>query len=161
MIGITHLYKLFNFLPRYVCYGSLNFFLSFSIMYCLMFARFIYVRYADGLVQQGVRMFNIIVFVIIASLYGWVWLCDSLANVTNINVNDLVRFLCSMTLDIFLNPGKTIKEKICMLKNIEEFSIFTQDNEDRRDYSLKYKLILTILICLFELSNQYFYYSAK
>ena len=66
-----------------------------------------------------------------------------------------------MTLDIFLKPGETIKEKICMLKNIEEFSIFTQENEDRRDYSLKYKLILTILIFLFELSNQYFYRSAK
>ena len=56
-----------------------------------------------------------------------------------------------MTLDIFLKPGETIKEKICMLKNIEEFSIFTQENKDRRDYSLKYKLILTILIFLFEL----------
>ena len=66
-----------------------------------------------------------------------------------------------MTLDIFLKSGETIKGKICMLKNIEEFSIFTQENEDRRDYSLKYKLILTILICLFELSNQYFYRSAK
>ena len=75
--------------------------------------------------------------------------------------NDLVRFLSSMTLGIWTNAGETIKEKICMLKNIEEFSIFTQDNEDRRDYSLKYKLILSILICLFELSNQYFYRSAK
>ena len=34
-------------------------------------ARFIYVRYADGLVQQGVRMFNFLVIVIIASLYGY------------------------------------------------------------------------------------------
>ena len=40
-------------------------------MYCLMFVRFIYVRYADGLVQQGVWMFNILVIVIIASLYGY------------------------------------------------------------------------------------------
>ena len=145
-------------LSRYICFGSLNFFLSFSIMYCLMFARFIYVRYADGLIQQGVRMFNIIVIVIIASLYGWVWV--TLTN-TFVILISLVRFLCSMTLDIFLNPGETIKEKICMLKNIEEFSIFTQENKDRREYSLKYKLILTILIFLFEISNQYFYHSAK
>ena len=47
-------------------------------MYCLMFARFIYVRYADGLVQQGVRMFNIIVIVIIVTLYGWVGLTSTL-----------------------------------------------------------------------------------
>ena len=66
-----------------------------------------------------------------------------------------------MTLDIFLNPRETIKGKICTLKNIEEFSIFTQENEDRRDYSLKYKLILGVLVSLFELSNQYFYRSAK
>ena len=69
-----------------------------------------------------------------------------------------------MTLDIVLKPGypnNFIKGKICMLRNIEEFSIFTQENEDRRDYSVKYKLILTILICLFELSNQFFYNSAK
>ena len=66
-----------------------------------------------------------------------------------------------MTLDMVIKSRETIKGKICTLKNIEEFSIFTQENEDRRDYSLKYKLILTILICLFELSNQYFFYSAK
>ena len=66
-----------------------------------------------------------------------------------------------MTLDIILKPRETIKGKICTLKNIEEFSIFTQENEDRRDYSLKYKLILITLVFLFELSNQYFYRSAK
>ena len=143
---------------RYGLYGSLNFFLNFSIMYCLMFARFIYVRYADGLVQQGVKMFNILVIVIIASLFGY----DCIMTLFIILFyNDLVRFLSSMTLGIWTNPGETIKEKICMLKNIEEFSIFTQENKDRRDYSLKYKLILSFLICLFELSNQYFYRSAK
>ena len=87
-----------------------------------------------------------------------VWPYDALINIIN---NDLGRFLCTMTLDMFLKPGETIKGKICTLKNIEEFSIFTQESEDRRDYSLKYKLILTILIFLFELSNQYFYHSAK
>ena len=66
-----------------------------------------------------------------------------------------------MTLDMVIKSRETIKGKICTLKNIEEFSIFTQENEDRRDYSLKYKLILTCLVCLFELSNQYFYHSAK
>lgn len=69
-----------------------------------------------------------------------------------------------MTLDIMHKPGypnNFIKGKICMLKDIEEFSIFTQENEDRRDYSLKYKLILVILIFLFEISNQYFYHSAE
>ena len=66
-----------------------------------------------------------------------------------------------MTLDMVIKSRETIKGKICTLKNIEEFSIFTQENEDRRDYSLKYKLILTILVFLFELSNQYFYHSAK
>ena len=76
----------------------------------------------------------------------------------------LFRFLCTTVLDIFLKPGypnNFIKGKICMLKNIEEFSIFTQENEDRRDYSLKYKLILSILIILFEISNQYFCSSAE
>ena len=87
-----------------------------------------------------------------------VWQYDTM---TNIILNHLVRFLCSMTLDILLTPGETIKEKICMLKNIEKFSIFTQENEDRRDHSLKYKLILTFLIFLFELSNQYFCHSAR
>ena len=56
---------------RYWGYGSINFFLGFSSIYCLMFARFIYVRYAEGLVQQGVRMFNFLVVVIIASLCGY------------------------------------------------------------------------------------------
>ena len=55
---------------RYWGYGSINFFLGFSCIYCLMFARFIYVRYAEGLVQQGVKLFNFLVLVIIASLYG-------------------------------------------------------------------------------------------
>ena len=56
---------------RYWGFGSIFFFFGFSSIYCLIFARFIYVRYADGLVQQGVRMFNFLIIVIMASLYGY------------------------------------------------------------------------------------------
>ena len=48
-----------------------------------------------------------------------------------------------------------------MLKNIEEFSNVYQENRDTREFSLKYKLLMIILMCLFESSNQYFYYSAR
>ena len=48
-----------------------------------------------------------------------------------------------------------------MLKNIEEFSDVFRENKDTREFSLKYKLLMIILMCLFESSNQYFYYSAR
>ena len=62
----------YNFFWRFWGFGSINFFLSFSILYCLMFARFIYVRYASGFIENGVKIFNILVLVIIFSLYGYI-----------------------------------------------------------------------------------------
>ena len=48
-----------------------------------------------------------------------------------------------------------------MLKDIEEFSEAFQENTDTREFSLKYKLLMIILMCLFESSNQHFYYSGR
>ena len=45
------------------------------------------------------------------------------------------------------------------MKNIEEFSVSFR--EDTRDFSLKYKLVMIMLMCLIEMSNQYFYFSAR
>ena len=48
-----------------------------------------------------------------------------------------------------------------MLKEIEEFSEAYQEKNDTREFSLKYKLLMISLMCLFESSNQYFFYSAR
>ena len=58
-------------------------------------------------------------------------------------------------------PNNFIKGKLCMMKNIEEFSVSFQEKEDTRDFSLKYKLIMISLMFLIESSNQYFYLSAR
>ena len=58
-------------------------------------------------------------------------------------------------------PKNFIKGKICMLKDIEEFSAAFQEKNDTREFSLKYKLLMISLMFLFESSNQYFFYSAR
>ena len=76
----------------------------------------------------------------------------------------ILRYLLSIVIGITHSPDypeNFIKGKICMLKNIEEFSNVYQENRDTREFSLKYKLLMIILMCLFESSNQYFYYSAR
>ena len=58
-------------------------------------------------------------------------------------------------------PNNFIKGRICTLKEIEEFSEAFQEDNDTREFSLKNKLLMSILMCLFEISNQYFYHSAR
>ena len=58
-------------------------------------------------------------------------------------------------------PNNFIKGKLCMMKNIEEFSVSFQEKEDTRDFNLKHKLVMIMTMFLIETSNQYFYFSAR
>ena len=55
-------------------------------------------------------------------------------------------------------PDNFIKGKLCMMKNIEEFSASFQKKRDSRN---KYRLVMIVLMFLLEMSNQYFYLSAR
>ena len=55
-------------------------------------------------------------------------------------------------------PDNFIKGKLCMMKNIEEFSAPFQKKRDSRN---KYRLVMIVLMFLLEMSNQYFYLSAR
>ena len=55
-------------------------------------------------------------------------------------------------------PDNFIKGKLCMMKNIEEFSA---SFHKKRDSRTKYRLVMIVLMFLIEMSNQYFYISAR
>ena len=81
-----------------------------------------------------------------------------------VNDNISTRYLFSIVIAITHSseyPENFIKGKICMLKDIEEFSAAFQEKNDTREFSLKYKLLMISLMCLFESSNQYFFHSAR
>ena len=84
--------------------------------------------------------------------------------ILDLNSTFTIRYLLSIVIAITHSPKypeNFIKGKICMLKDIEEFSEAFQENTDTREFSLKYKLLMIILMCLFESSNQHFYYSGR
>ena len=48
----------------------LGFYFTYIIMLCSMFTRFIYVRYAMGLMENGTQLFNILIVVCVAVFSG-------------------------------------------------------------------------------------------
>ena len=109
--------------------------------------------------KNGVLLLNFIVFLAILSMFG----LEEIKNKKQIN-NISIRYLFSIVIAITHSseyPENFIKGKICMLKDIVEFSTAFQEKNDTREFSLKYKLLMISLMCLFESSNQYFFYSAR
>merc|ERR1712203_819753 len=114
--------------------------LNVTILFCVMFARFVYIRYASGLIELGTGLFERLVIVSVIFLFG---------------------FFMAFALGFILKPGyphSFIKGKICMKQEITEWSP-TGDLD--RDFSLKPKLIAGVLIFLFECANQFFCSSAR
>ena len=130
------LYDCKNFLTIWLANGSFKVIFHVGMMFC----RFIYARYATGLVTEGMRLFHGLVFVFIGIF----------------SLQLLLIWPIQYTFFVKEYPLNMIKGKICTQTNIVEFD----EEKSNVDFSIKPKILIITLTSLYWLVSNFFTISA-